>query len=99
MPQDPTPAPGTQPSTGSEEHEQEAHGGHGTSIAAWTATFLVVIGSFVVALGMIFMWVPVIVVGAVVIVLGALAGPVLTRAGYGERSVNREYTGGPRSVR
>jgi len=99
MSQDPTPAPGTQPSTGSEQHEQEAHGGHGTSLAAWTATIGVTIGSFVVALAMIFLWVPVIVIGAVIIVASALSWPVLVRAGYGESSPNREYTGGARAVR
>ncbi len=99
MPQDPSSAPGTQPGTGSEEHEQEVHGGHGTSVAAWSATFGVTLGSFVVALGMIFMWVPVIVVGAVIIVAGALSWPVLNRAGYGAGSPNQEFTGGSRAVR
>ncbi|WP_380168254.1 HGxxPAAW family protein [Jannaschia sp. R86511] len=97
MPQDPTPAPGPRPGTGAEP--QEVHGGHGTSVAAWTATIGVSVGAFLVCLAMIFMWVPVIVVGSVVIVLAAVSGPVLVRAGYGEHVPNREFTGGPRAVR
>lgn len=100
MAQDPTPAPGTQPSTGSDDHEQDAHGGgHGTSVAAWTATLGVTFGSFVVALGMIFVWIPVIVVGAVIIVVAAVSAPVLNRAGFGANAGNREYTGEQRAVR
>lgn len=97
MPEDTSRTPGTgaQPL----DREQEVHeGGHGTSVAAWTATIGVSVGAFIVCLAMIFMWVPVIVVGSVVIVLAALSGPVLARAGYGEKSHDREATGGPRSV-
>ncbi|MGJ7442668.1 HGxxPAAW family protein [Aquipuribacter sp. MA13-6] len=72
--------------------------GHGTSVAAWTSTIGVSIGAFIVCLALIFMWVPVIVVGAVIIVLAGLSAPVLARAGYGEKSHDREATGGPRSV-
>lgn len=98
MPTDaPTPRP--QPDTGAEHDGQVAHGGHGTSVAAWTATGGVTLGAFVVCLFMIFYSLPMIIVGAGIIVLAALAGPVLARAGYGESNPNREYTGGPRAVR
>ncbi|MFC5382423.1 HGxxPAAW family protein [Aquipuribacter nitratireducens] len=85
-----------------EEHEAYVEGheyGHGTSVAAWTATGGVMLGSLVVALAMIFYSPVFIVIGAVVAVLAALAGPVLSRAGLGEHSPNREFTGGPRAVR
>lgn len=99
MPQD-TPAPGPQPDTGADHDGQVPHGGgHGTSVAAWTATLGVTFGSLVVAVAMIFQWVPVIVVGAVIIVLAALSAPVLSRAGYGEKGGNREFTGEQRAVR
>ena len=100
MPQD-TPTPGPQQSTEAGEHEdgQVAHGGHGTSTAAWVATGGVCLGAFIVCISLIFVWEAFIVVGAVVVVLGALAGPVLTRAGYGAETGNREFTGGQRAVR
>ena len=100
MPADaPTPAPGPQPDTDASHDGQVAHGGHGTSTAAWVSTLGVTFGALVVCVAMIFQWVPVIVVGAVIIVLAALSGPVLHRAGFGEKAAVREYTGESRSVR
>jgi hypothetical protein len=99
MARDDAPTPGPRPDTGAPHEGQVAHGGHGTSVAAWTATGGVMLGAAIVSVAMIFMWVPVILVGAAVIVLSALAGPVLVRAGYGEKVPNREYTGGPRAIR
>jgi multisubunit Na+/H+ antiporter MnhG subunit len=93
------PTPGPQPDTGAAHDGEVVHGGHGTSIAAWTATIGIMVGSLVVAIFMIFWSVPMIIVGAAIILLSALAGPVLVRAGYGEKVPNREYTGGPRAVR
>lgn len=95
------PTPGPRPDTDAGAHGdgQVVHGGHGTSVAAWVATGGVSLGALVVAISMIFWSLPWIVVGAVVIVLAALAGPVLARAGYGEKTPNREFTGGPRAVR
>lgn len=96
-----TPTPGPQPETdaGAGHDGQVAHGGHGTSTAAWAVTGGVCLGALVVSVAMIFMWVPVIVLGAVIIVLAAISGPVLARAGYGATPANREFTGGPRAVR
>lgn len=93
--------PGPQPDThaGADGDGQVLHGGHGTSVAAWTATGGVSLGALVVCIAMIFWSLPVIIVGAAIIVLSALAGPVLVRAGYGAHTANREYTGGPRAVR
>lgn len=99
-PQDtPTPAPGPEPSTGADHDGQVAHGGHGTSTAAWISTLGVTFGALVVCVAMIFQWVPVIVVGAVIIVVFALSAPVLIRAGFGEDSGTTEYTGEKRAVR
>lgn len=75
------------------------HGGHGTSVAAWVACLGVIAGATVVAFGIIFASVTVSVIGAVLIVVMALMGPVLSRAGFGEKSTNREASGGPRAVR
>lgn len=78
---------------------QAEHGGHGTSVAAWVACLGVIVGATVVAFGLIFGSTTVAVVGAVLIVGMALMGPVLSRAGLGEKSANREASGGPRAVR
>ena len=99
MPEDPTPAPGPQPSTDASHDGQVAHGGHGTSRAAWTSTLGVTFGALVVCIAMIFMVVWLIVVGVVIIVLAALSAPVLARAGRGEESGTREFTGEKRAVR
>lgn len=81
------------------EQHGEGHGGHGTSIAAWVACGGVILGSFVTALAMILGSVTFSVLGGAVIVVAALCAPVLSRLGYGEKSDNREITGGPRGVR
>jgi len=100
MPADaPTPAPGPQPGTDAAPDVQDGDGGHGTSAAAWISTLGVTFGAFVVCVAMIFMVVWLIVVGAVVVVVAALSWPVLTRAGLGERSAVREFTGETRAVR
>lgn len=101
MPTDaPTPTPDEQPRTDAgHDGVAPAHGGHGTSVAAWVSTLGVTFGALVVAVAMIFVWVPVIIVGVVVIVLAALAGPVLARAGYGAHGPAEEYTGKTRAVR
>lgn len=100
MPADaPTPAPGPEPDTQADHDGQVAHGGHGTSTVAWVSTLGVTFGAFVVCLAMIFQWIPVIIVGAVIIVLAAVSAPVLTRAGFGEGSGTKEFTGSKRAVR
>ena len=100
MPEDArTPAPGPQPRTDVPRDGEGGHGGHGTSVAAWTATLGVTFGALVVCVAMIFVVVWLIVVGAAIIVVAAVSGPVLARAGYGAKSGVRELTGQQRSVR
>ena len=100
MPEDArTPAPGPQPRTDAPHGDEGAQGGHGKSVAAWTATLGVTFGALVVCVAMIFVVVWMIVVGAAIMVLAALSGPVLSRAGYGARSPVREFTGQARAVR
>lgn len=100
MPADaPTPAPGPQPGTEASHDGQVAHGGHGTSAAAWTATLGVTFGAFLVSVAMIFQIMWLIVVGVVVIVLAAVSGPVLARAGFGAEAGTKEFTGEKRAVR
>lgn len=62
-----------------EEHAED----HGHSRAAWTGVGLVMLGSLVMSLAVVFPSVLWFVVGGVVIVLGAVAGKVMSMAGYG----------------
>lgn len=78
---------------------QAEHGGHGTSLAAWVACGGVILGALVVSLALIFGSTALAVAGGALIVVMALMWPVLSRAGYGEKSANREVSGGPRAVR
>ena len=99
MPDDVTPAPGPQPSTDTDHAAAGSHGGHGTSVAAWTASLGVTFGALVVCVAMIFVLYWLIAVGVAVIVVAAVSGPVLARAGYGATRGAREYTGQARAVR
>ena len=94
-----TPAPGPQPGTESSPDQQVQSSGHGTSPGAWVSTLGVTFGALLVCIALIFMLGWLIVVGAVVVVVAALSWPVLTRAGLGERSAVREFTGETRAVR
>lgn len=94
-----TPAPGPQPDTQADHDGQVAHGGHGTSTAAWVSTLGVTFGALVVSVAMIFQVMWLIIVGVVVIVVAALSAPVLTRAGFGADSGTKEFTGEKRAVR
>lgn len=62
---------------------EEQHEDHGHSVAAWTAVGIILIGSAVAAVAVILPSLALGIVGAVVIVLGAIAGKVLSMAGYG----------------
>lgn len=99
MPDDATPAPGPQPSTDTDHDAAGSHGGHGTSVAAWTASLGVTFGALLVCVAMIFVLYWLIAVGVAVIVVAAVSGPVLARAGYGATRGAREYTGQARAVR
>ena len=78
---------------------------HGMSVAAWVACGGVMLGTLVAAIGLVLApfnlagGVLVAILGGVIAVAAALAGPVLVRAGYGEHTEIREYTGGPRAIR
>jgi hypothetical protein len=65
---------------------EEQHEDHGHSVAAWTAVGIILLGSAITSVGIVVSNVPVSVVGGVVIVLGAVAGKVLSMAGYGASS-------------
>ena len=62
---------------------EEQHEDHGHSVAAWTAVGIILLGSAVAAVAVILPSLALGIVGAVVIVLGAVAGKVLSMAGYG----------------
>lgn len=57
----------------------------GKTVAAWTLSFGVVLGSIVVAFGMVLGQTVVIGVGAAVILLGIILGIVLSVAGLGKK--------------
>jgi hypothetical protein len=62
---------------------EEQHEDHGHSVAAWTAVGIILVGSAIASVGIVVANVPISVVGGVVIVIGAIAGKVMSMAGYG----------------
>ena len=57
---------------------------HGHSVAAWTGTIVVLVGTALIALGLVFA-LPILWIGGIVVVAGgALAWVVLEKTGYGE---------------
>jgi hypothetical protein len=60
--------------------------GHGNSVAAWTAVILVLIGCSISTLAVWIADSTIFWAGVGVCVLGAIAGPVLSRLGYGVKS-------------
>jgi hypothetical protein len=62
---------------------EEQHEDHGHSIAAWTAVGIILLGSAIASVAVILPSLALGIVGGVVIVLGAIAGRVLSMAGYG----------------
>lgn len=61
----------------------EQQGGHGNSVAAWTAVGIMLIGSLITAVAVGIWSMPAAIVGAVVILLGAVSWKVLEKMGYG----------------
>ncbi|MGY5764443.1 HGxxPAAW family protein [Brachybacterium sp. DNPG3] len=57
----------------------------GKTVAAWTLTLTVVLGSVLVAFGMVLPMMALIGVGTAVIILGIVAGIVLSIAGFGKK--------------
>jgi multisubunit Na+/H+ antiporter MnhG subunit len=66
-----------------EIHEED----HGHSVAAWVAVGVILVGSAVAALAVVVTSTVLFVVGLVICVIGAVAGKVLSMAGYGARTV------------
>jgi hypothetical protein len=62
--------------------------GHGHSVAAWTATGLVCLGSLIMSLAVIFPTLWLFIVGAVVAVLSVPASMLLTAMGLGSEHRN-----------
>ncbi len=68
--------------------ENEIHEDHGHSIAAWTAVATILVGSAVASLAVVLPNTALFVIGLVICVLGAVAGKVLSLAGYGAVTVD-----------
>lgn len=64
---------------------EEEHEDHGHSIAAWTLVTIVLVGCIICAIAVVIPSVVVGIIGAIVVVLGAVAGKVLSMAGYGSK--------------
>ena len=67
-----------------EIHEED----HGHSVAAWTAVVIILVGSAVASLAVVVTSTVLFVIGLVICVLGAVAGKVLSLAGYGAVAVD-----------
>jgi hypothetical protein len=72
---------------------EEQHEDHGHSVAAWTAVGIILVGSAIASVGVVVANVPISIVGGVVIVLGAIAGKVMSMAGYGSSSHHAQAGG------
>jgi hypothetical protein len=72
--------------------DHEIHEDHGHSIAAWTAVAVILVGSAVASLAVVLTNTALFVIGLVICVLGAVAGKVLSLAGYGAVTVNGPHT-------
>ena len=68
--------------------ENEIHEDHGHSIAAWAAVGIILVGSAVASLAVVLPSTVLFVVGLVICVIGAVAGKVLSLAGYGATTVD-----------
>ncbi len=63
---------------------------HGHSVAAWTAVGTIIVASVIMSLAVMFPNVWLFVGGAVLAVVGAIAGKVLSMAGYGAADRDRD---------
>jgi hypothetical protein len=68
----------------------EEHVDHGHSVAAWTAVTICIIAAAVMSVAVVFPNLWLFVGGAVLAVVGAIAGKVLSMAGYGAASHHTE---------
>ena len=65
------------------QNSSVGHGGHGHSVAAWTAVAVITFGSLVMAVSVVMTSVPGFVVGTVLALGGGVLGKVLGSMGYG----------------
>jgi hypothetical protein len=68
--------------------EQTSHEDHGHSVAAWTAVIIILIGAAVASVAVVLASKTLFVVGIVICVVGAVAGKVLSMAGFGAKTVD-----------
>ncbi|PKW28379.1 HGxxPAAW family protein [Phycicoccus duodecadis] len=70
----------------------DEHEDHGHSVAAWTAVIIIIVAAAVMSIAVVFPNPWLFVGGAVLALVGAIAGKVLSMAGYGTagRDVERE---------
>ena len=68
--------------------EHEIHEDHGHSTAAWTAVVIILVGAAVAAWAVAVTSTALFVIGLVICAIGAVAGKVLSMAGYGAKTVN-----------
>ncbi len=68
----------------------EEHDNHGHSVAAWTAVTICIVAAAVMSLAVAFPNVWLFVGGAALAVVGVIAGKVLSMAGYGAASRDRD---------
>jgi hypothetical protein len=66
--------------------EQEMHEDHGHSVAAWTAVTIILVGAAVAAFSVAVTNTTLFVIGIALCVVGAVAGKVLSMAGYGGKT-------------
>ena len=62
---------------------EEEHENHGHSVATWTLVGIVLVGTIVGCIAVMVPSWPLGIASAIIIVLGAVAGKVLSMAGYG----------------
>src|SRR5688572_9025881 len=68
-----------------EDAMEEQHEDHGHSVAAWTAVGIILLGSAIASVAVLLPNIVLGIVGAVVIIAGAIAGKVMSMAGYGSK--------------
>ncbi|MBM6399469.1 HGxxPAAW family protein [Phycicoccus sonneratiae] len=68
----------------------DEHEDHGHSVAAWTAVTIIIVASVIMSVAVVFPNRWLFVGGAVLAVVGAVAGKVLSMAGYGAAGRDHE---------
>lgn len=66
------------------------HSNHGRTLAGWTLTWVVVLGSAVVSVGMVVPSMTTVWIGVGVVVLGIALGAILRALGHGQPRVTRD---------